>query len=129
MAQLTKTLINKRDRALTGAEKALSNYNELVEEIMDDLATMGEDLRAAFTEAESSAEKAQDVLEEVREYALNKQAAAEGKDDDEEADAWSEIAESHSAECAITPDGPSEIGEDMDGADITCLVTDFIDEA
>jgi len=128
-AQLTKTLINKRDRAMTNAEKALSQYNDVIEEVAQELQDMGEDVRSAYERAEGAAESAQDVLDEVREYALNKQAAAEDKDKDDEADAWSEIAESHDTECTISPGAAADVCEDMSGADITCLVTDFVDEA
>ena len=129
MAQLTKTLMNKRDRALTKAEKALSDYNELVDDIVADLQAMGEELRSAFTRAEKSAESAQSALDEVFNYAVKKQEVSESKEDDEEADAWSEIAHSHDVDCEVSPEPPESISEDMDGADMTCLVSDFLDEA
>ena len=129
MAQLTKTLMNKRDRALTKAEKALSDYNELVDDIVADLQAMGEELRSAFAKAETSAESAQAALDEVVNYAVKKQEASESRADDEEAGAWSEIAHSHNVECDVSPEPPCSISEDMDGADMTCLVTDFLDEA
>ena len=129
MAQLTKTLMNKRDRALSKAEKALSDYNELVDDVVADLQGMGEDIRKAFTAAERAASVAQSALDEVFNYAVKKQETFEAKDDRSEASAWSEIAHSHDVECEVGPEPPGEISEDMDGADMSCLISDFLDEA
>jgi hypothetical protein len=128
VARLTKTLITKRDRALAGAEKALSTYNETIDAIVDDMQNMADEIRAAFDKAEVAADKAHTVLEEVREYCLDKQEAAERKEDESDADAWAEIADSHDVDCHLSPSEPAELSDSMEGADLSCLVTDFADE-
>lgn len=128
MARLTKSLITKRDKALAGAEKALSGYNETIDSIIDDMQNMSDEIREAFDRADEASEKASAVLEEVREYCLDKQEASERKDDEGEADAWAEIAESHDVACHLSPSSPAELSDAMSGADLSCLVTDFVDE-
>jgi hypothetical protein len=129
MATLTKTLITKRDRALENVEWAIQGYNEVLSEIADDLSSMADDIRKQWDAAYSAAIKAQSVLDEVRDYAQEKQAVAEAKDDDDEAEAWAEIAESHNTDCEIFPEEPAEPSETMDDGDVSCSITDFIDEA
>jgi len=129
VANLTKTLINRRDKAMAAAEKAVSAYNETIDALIDELSSMQGEINELHEDAEAAAEKADATLEEIREYCFKKQAAAENKGDDDEADAWAIIAESHDIDCHLTPLEPAELGDDMSGADLSCIVTDFADEA
>ena len=129
MATLTKTLISKRDRALAKVENAVDSYNEVLAEIADDLSSMASDIKKGWDDATIAAERAQAVLDEVQAYCREKQAASERRDDHDEAEAWGEIADAHDTDCEVFPDGPADVGEDMDEADLSCTQSDFIDEA
>lgn len=129
MANLTKTLINKRDKAMAAAEKAVSTYNEAIDAMIDELSAMQGEINELFEDSEVAADRADMVLEEIREYCFNKQATSENKGDEDEADAWASIAESHDIDCQLTPQEPAELGDEMSGAELTCVVTDFADEA